>query len=165
MDEDLVALLTKRVYDLAGVVQNVKVFLNGERLKIRNFKQYVELFINKNESLQQAAAAAGQSSPPMVHSIVNDRWEVCFTLSDGQFQQVSFVNGINTYKGGTHVAHVADQIVSELVDAVKKKNKAAPVKPFQVKNHLFVFVNCLIENPTFDSQTKEKYDFESISFW
>ena len=26
---------------------------------------------------------------------------------------------------------------------------------FQVKNHLWLFVNCLIVNPTFDSQTKE----------
>ena len=26
---------------------------------------------------------------------------------------------------------------------------------FQIKNHCFVFVNSLIENPTFDSQTKE----------
>ena len=164
MDEDLVALFTKRVYDIAGVAQNVKVFLNGERLKIRNFKQYVELFINKNESLQQAAAASGHQTPPLIHSIVNDRWEVCFTLSDGQFNQVSFVNSINTYKGGTHVAYVADQIVSEIVDAVKKKNKAAPVKPFQVKNHLFVFVNCLIENPTFDSQTKENMTLRQSAF-
>ena len=164
MDQDLCDLFTKRVYDLAGIVQNIKVFLNGERLKIRNFKQYVELFVNKNESLQQAAAASGHQTPPLVHSIVNDRWEVCFTLSDGQFNQVSFVNSINTYKGGTHVSYVADQIVSELVEAVKKKNKAAPVKPFQVKNHLFVFVNCLIENPTFDSQTKENMTLRQSAF-
>lgn len=164
MDEDLVALFTKRVYDLAGVVSNVKVFLNGQRLNIRNFKQYVELFINKNESLQQAAAASGHQAPPLIHSIVNDRWEICFTLSDGQFNQVSFVNSINTYKGGTHVSYVADQIVSALVDAVKKKNKAAPVKPFQVKNHLFVFVNCLVENPTFDSQTKENMTLRQSAF-
>ena len=29
------------------------------------------------------------------------------------------------------------------------------VKPFQIKGHLWIFVNCLIENPAFDSQTKE----------
>lgn len=32
---------------------------------------------------------------------------------------------------------------------------AAPIKPFQVKNHLWIFVNASIENPSFDSQTKE----------
>lgn len=164
MDEDLLALFTKRVYDLAGVVRKVKVYLNGTRIEIQNFKQYIELFVKKNEALQQAAAAAGQTAPPLIHSIINDRWEIGFTLSDGQFNQVSFVNSINTYKGGTHVQYIADQIVSELVDAVKKKNKAAPVKPFQVKNHLFVFVNCLIENPTFDSQTKENMTLRQSAF-
>ncbi len=29
------------------------------------------------------------------------------------------------------------------------------VKGHQIKNHLAVFVNALIENPAFDSQTKE----------
>jgi hypothetical protein len=28
------------------------------------------------------------------------------------------------------------------------------VKPFQVKSHLWVFVNALIENPAFDSQAR-----------
>ena len=51
--------------------------------------------------------------------------------------------------------YVVDKVVDKLLEAVNKKNKAAPVKPFQVKSHLWVFVNCLVENPTFDSQTKE----------
>ncbi|GBB86109.1 hypothetical protein RclHR1_09340012 [Rhizophagus clarus] len=39
-NDDIIALLKKRVYDLAGCVKNGKVFLNGERLKIKNFKEY-----------------------------------------------------------------------------------------------------------------------------
>lgn len=53
------------------------------------------------------------------------------------------------------MSYVVDKVVDKLLEAVNKKNKAAPVKPFQVKSHLWVFVNCLVENPTFDSQTKE----------
>ena len=34
----------------------------------------------------------------------------------------------------------------------------------QVKNHLWVFVNCLIENPSFDSQTKENMTLQMKSF-
>lgn len=77
---------------------------------------------------------------------------------------MSFVNSICTSKGGTHVNYIADQIVNRLVEAVKKKNKAAPLKPFQVKNHLWVFVNCLIENPAFDSQTKESMTLRASAF-
>lgn len=38
------------------------------------------------------------------------------------------------------------------------------IKPFQVRNHLWIFVNCLIENPTFDSQTKENMTLQAKSF-
>ncbi|KAI9591804.1 DNA topoisomerase [Syncephalis fuscata] len=155
IDDDIEALLKKRVYDMAGTVADVKVFLNGERIKIKNFKQYVELYTNTGNA---------ETKPTIIHQIVNQRWEVAFTVSDGQFQQVSFVNGISTAKGGTHVNYVADQIVNKLVDAVKKKNKAAPVKPFQVKSHMWVFVNCLIENPAFDSQTKENMTLRASAF-
>ena len=39
---------------------------------------------------------------PLVHARVNDRWEVAVTMSEGQFQQVSFVNSICTMRGGEH---------------------------------------------------------------
>ena len=86
------------------------------------------------------------------------------------------MNSIATTKGGTHVNYVVDQVpttlsfysppqvVDKLIEAVNKKNKAAPVKPFQVKNHLWVFVNCLVENPTFDSQTKENMTLKVKAF-
>lgn len=35
---------------------------------------------------------------------------------------------------------------------------------FQIKNHMWIFVNALIENPTFDSQTKETMTLQSKSF-
>lgn len=34
----------------------------------------------------------------------------------------------------------------------------------QVKNHMWIFVNALIENPTFDSQTKENMTLQPKSF-
>jgi DNA topoisomerase II len=34
----------------------------------------------------------------------------------------------------------------------------------QVKTHIWLFVNCLIENPTFDSQTKENMTLQQKSF-
>jgi len=92
---------------------------------------------------------------PIIYESVNDRWEVGFTVSNGQFSQVSFVNSICTTKGGQHVNYIADQVTQHLVKAVTRKNKSAKVRPHQVKHHLTVFVRALIENPAFDSQTKE----------
>lgn len=125
---------------------------------MKNFKDYVDLYLKDN---------LDDSGSPykVVYESPNDRWEVALTLSERGFQQVSFVNSIATTKGGRHVDHVVDSIVKNLIETIKKKNKGGiSVKPFQVKNHLFVFVNCLIVNPTFDSQTKENMTLQPKSF-
>ncbi|KAG1825417.1 DNA topoisomerase [Suillus subaureus] len=165
IDEDTLSLLKRRVYDLAGTVKDVKVFLNDERLKIKNFKQYVELYINSAaaEAVETSGGAA-QGKPAVIYEQIGPRWEVAFAVSDGTFQQVSFANSIATTKGGTHVNHMADQIAKNLIAAIGKKNKGATVKPAQIKNHMWIFVNALIENPTFDSQTKETLTLTASKF-
>ncbi|OCF33010.1 DNA topoisomerase II [Kwoniella heveanensis BCC8398] len=163
IDDDTNALLMKRVYDMAGTVKDIKVFLNDERLKVKGFKQYVEMYLSASAA---ASAPDGVAAPrpTMVYEVVNKRWEVAFALSDGEMKQVSFANSIATTKGGTHVDMITTQLANKLMDQIKKKNKAAPVKPFQVKNHMWIFINALVENPAFDSQTKENLTLKSSAF-
>ena len=86
---------------------------------------------------------------------MNDCWEIIATHNNDEvFEQVSFVNGINTIRGGKHVDYVVDQIKERIVEYIKKKNKIN-VKPIYVKNQLMVFVKSTIVNPSFDGQTKE----------
>ncbi|XP_071584697.1 DNA topoisomerase 2-alpha [Heliangelus exortis] len=158
LDKDIVALMSRRAYDIAGSTKDVKVFLNGQRLPVKGFRSYVDLYLK--DKVDETGNAL-----KVIHEEVNSRWEVCLTLSEKGFQQVSFVNSIATTKGGRHVDYVADQIVAKLIDVVKKKNKnGVGVKPFQVKNHMWIFVNSLIENPTFDSQTKENMTLQAKNF-
>ena len=148
LDKDFVDLISRRAFDIAGSTPGVKVYLNGARIGIKNFKEYIDLYNKEREDEN------GQTLK-CVYEKVNDRWEVGIVLSESGFQQVSFVNSIATTKGGSHVEYVTNQILTKLADAVKKKNKAkVSVRPFQLKNHIWIFINCLIENPTFDSQTK-----------
>ncbi|CAH1249006.1 TOP2A [Branchiostoma lanceolatum] len=158
LDDDTVALLRRRAYDIAGSTKGVRVLLNGEKLPITSFRQYVDLYLNgKTDEIGNPLK--------VVHEVVNPRWEICVVQSDKGFQQVSFVNSIATTKGGRHVDYVVDKLTEKLIDVVKKKNKSGiQVKPFQVKNHLWVFVNCLIENPSFDSQTKENMTLQAKKF-
>ncbi|XP_023805347.1 DNA topoisomerase 2-alpha [Oryzias latipes] len=158
LDKDTVALMTRRAYDVAGSSKGVKVFFNGKRLPITGFRSYVDMYVK-----DKVDELGGPLT--VIHEAVNERWEVCLTMSEKGFQQVSFVNSIATTKGGRHIDYVADQIVGRLIEVVKKKNKAGvAVKPFQVKNHMWLFVNCLVENPTFDSQTKENMTLQQKSF-
>jgi DNA topoisomerase-2 len=84
IDEDVESLLIKRVFDMAGCCNGVKVYLNDERISIRNFHQYVDMYLTgKNEN-----SDAGADTKPVVYEVCNERWEVCVTLSEGQFQQV-----------------------------------------------------------------------------
>ena len=141
------------------------VVVNVERLKIKNFKQYVDMYVSSaTADAEEKTDGAAQAKPTIVYETVNNRWEVAFAVSDGSFQQVSFANSISTMKGGTHVNYIADQIAKNLIASITKKNKAATVKPTQIRNHMWVFVNALIENPTFDSQTKETLTLPSSKF-
>ncbi|KAI5944567.1 DNA topoisomerase 2-alpha [Manis javanica] len=158
LDKDIVALMLRRAYDIAGSTKDVKVFLNGNKLPVKGFRSYVDMYLKDK---------VDETGNPLkiIHEQVNHRWEVCLTMSEKGFQQISFVNSIATSKGGRHVDYVADQIVTKLVDVVKKKNKGGvAVKTHQVKNHMWIFVNALIENPTFDSQTKENMTLQVKNF-
>lgn len=164
IDDDTAGLLRKRVYDMAGTVKDVKVHLNDTRLKIKNFKQYVEMYLNSTQAEAAEGSGGAQLKQTIVYEQISPRWEVAFAVSEGSFQHVSFANSIATTKGGTHVNYIADQIAKSLVTAIGKKNKAATVKPTQIKNHLWIFINSLIENPTFDSQTKDTLTLPASKF-
>lgn len=165
IDDDTAALLMKRVYDMAGSVKDVKVWLNDDRLKVKGFKAYVDMYLS---SVAEQAAENGvgsvTSKPTVVYEKINSRWEIAFALSEGTFQQISFANSISTTKGGTHVNMIADQLCKNLIDTINKKNKGAQAKAPQIKNHMWLFVNALIENPTFDSQTKDTLTLPASKF-
>ena len=163
IDDDLEALIKRRVYDMAGTSKGVKVYLNGERIKIKNFKDYMEMF-TKAIKKERGEEAVNDKSDIVIDGD-KERWEIGFAVSDGTFQQVSFVNSIATTSGGTHTNFIADQICARLVDVVKKRNKGgATLKPAQIRNHIFLFINCQIVNPAFTSQTKEQLTTKASQF-
>ncbi|PWZ27424.1 DNA topoisomerase 2 [Zea mays] len=158
LEDDVVALMRKRVVDMAGTLgKTVKVELDGHRVPIKSFCDYVDLYM-------KSANCDRPDNFKKIYEQVNDRWEVCVSQSEGQFQQVSFVNRIATIRGGTHVDYVTNQIATHVMAFVNKKNKNANMKLHNVKSHLWVFVNALIDNPAFDSQTKETLTTRQGSF-
>ncbi|KAK0272289.1 DNA topoisomerase 2 [Friedmanniomyces endolithicus] len=164
MDDDFEALVKRRVYDMAGTCTGVKVWLNDQRIKISKFKQYMEMY---TKAIQAENLANGGTTPEQVILTDNphERWEIGFAVSDGAFQQVSFVNSIATTSGGSHVNYIADQICEKLEEIVNKKNKGGvKLKKAQIKNHIFLFVNALIVNPAFTSQTKEQLTTKPSAF-
>jgi DNA topoisomerase-2 len=153
LTSDMLALIKRRVFDLAAITEKtVKVKYNSELIPVKNFLQYVDLYVGDK-------AVTGR-----VHEEANERWEyvVCLAPKE-EFTQVSFVNGIFTGKGGKHVDYILNQFVRKMTAFIKQKKKI-DVKPNTIKEQVFLFVRCIIENPAFDSQTKDYMNTPVASF-
>ncbi|GKA62528.1 DNA topoisomerase 2, partial [Tanacetum coccineum] len=144
LEHDIVALMKRRVVDLAGCCSGVKVQLDGTWVLPRTFEDYVDLYL-----------------PTFTHTTriyekLNDKWEICVAIADGDFEhfdQVSFVNNI-PMKGGSYLDYITSQITDYLATILN-------VEPNVIESYLWVFVNAHIDNPAFDSQTKEMLTVES----
>ena len=144
---DMLGLLKKRVFDIAAVtdhsIKKVKIGFNEQLSPVKNFQNYVDLYVgNKSETKR-------------IYESTDERWEYAIALAPNhEFTQVSFVNGICTFKGGKHVDYIMNQITRKLCDYIEKKKKVK-VTPTSIKEQLMLFLRCDIENPAFDSQTKD----------
>jgi DNA topoisomerase-2 len=150
---DMIALLKKRVYDISAVTdKTIKVKYNTELVPVKCFEQYISMYIGE------------KSVAPRVYEADGERWEYAVALTPtSEFVQISFVNGIHTAKGGKHVEYILNQIVRKLVDYIEKKKKTK-VNPNSIKEQLILFLRCDIENPAFDSQTKDYMNTPSSKF-
>ena len=153
---DMMALLKKRVYDIGAVtdhsVKKIKIQYNGATIPVKNFQQYIDMYIGTKDESKR------------VYEMPDERWEYAVAISPTQeFVQISFVNGICTFKGGKHVDYICGQIIRKLCDYIEKKKKVK-VNSNSIKEQLIIFLRCDIENPAFDSQTKDFMNTPSSKF-
>ena len=144
LSDDMAALMRRRVWDATAVTDpDVAVWLDGKKLDVKSFERYVDLYVGGKGEAQRAYEKL-------------NRWEIAAALSDGTgLQQISFVNGVATLRGGKHVDHIVSQISKKLCEMVATKRKINAPKPQYVKDNLIVFVRSTIPGPRFDSQSKE----------
>ena len=150
---DVISLLKKRVYDISAITdKSLKVKYNDKLVPIKNFQQYIDMYIGE------------KTLSPRVYEENGERWEYSVALTPtNEFVQISFVNGIHTAKGGKHVEYILNQITRKLVEFIEKKKKVK-VNPNSIKEQLILFIRCDIENPAFDSQTKDYMNTPSTKF-
>lgn len=145
LTDDMFRVLKKRIYDACAVTdKEVSIYFNENKLEFKTFEKYVDLYLgDKTEHTR-------------VYEAINERWEVIASYNQfNGFEQVSFVNGIWTIRGGKHVDYILNQIVKKLTELIQKKKKDITIKPASIKDNLFLFVKSVIVNPSFDSQSKE----------
>lgn len=145
IDADHVEMMRKRCIDLAACNPSLTITFNETTYKFDKFDDYCKLYV-----------------PDVVYE-EGARWKVGIAPSEGSFTQVSFVNSVETKDGGTHVDYIAAQVIEWIRERVKKKHKV-DLKPSELRNHFFLFVQADIVNPAFSSQTKEKMITEAKEF-
>lgn len=170
-------LFEKRAYDAcACTAKNVKVSFNGKELKVKEFKRYIDLYIGPERVTGKTKDSAESSVEPVKRIYLSKEkkdgaiWELGIAMnpsSDSKFQQVSFVNGISTDKGGKHIDYIVNPVITKLIELIKKKKSTVNISRSWIRDRLFVFLRTTIVNPKFTSQTKEEletpykeFDFE-----
>lgn len=137
LDDDHIAMLKRRVYEVAASNTHLKVYYNGELINFKSFRDFVRMFAKDDDRVDFGT----------------ERFSASVFHSSTGFQQVGLVNSTSVTQGGTHVDYIMNQIVSGIRDHIKKKTKQ-DIKPSDIKNHFFLVSNCTINNPRYDSQTK-----------
>lgn len=143
LNNDHYNLFYRRTIDIAGITEGkLKVYFNDLKVDANTFKSYIDYYHMGDEVFYD--------------NTDNNRWQIgCIYKRDGG-DVISFVNGISTYRGGTHTNHVIDNIVKILInDFIKKKDKEIKISPTLIKENLVFFINAIIINPAFSSQTKD----------
>lgn len=147
LDDSHFKMIMKRTMDVAGCNPKIKVYFNQNEIKCDSFQDYIKLY---DEEIY-------------FEYDKDTNWSIGVGKSQEGFQQISFVNTTDTYDGGSHVDFILNQIIIQLREFFLKKHKV-DVKPSELKNHIFLFINSTIINPSFSSQTKEKLITEVKDF-
>ena len=145
IDEISYQLMRKRACDIAACNNKIKITFNGEVFQFKSFKEYSEMYVSE------------------VFNEESENWKIGVGHSVDGFQSVSFVNSVETKDGGTHVEYIFWQICNSLREKIKKKYRVE-VKPSEIRNHLFLFIDSTVINSSFSSQTKEKLITEYKEF-
>lgn len=150
IDDDTLKLIESRVFEIAGTNQNLKIYFNDENISIKSFFEYCKMFIDDESEL-------------LYTETEDKKWSVGISPCQNGFQNISFVNSVNTFMGGSHVEFVLNQFVPKIKETIKKKYKS-DISTGQIKNKIFLFLNATVSNPKFSSQTKERLTSEYTSF-
>lgn len=134
ISNDLMNLLRKYTIEMA-MLTKVNVYFNDKKIPVKSLLDYIKLYKNTKEH---------------VYIKTNDSEVILLPSTEG-FEQISYINGINTLEGGVHVDSWMEKLLRPIFDKYKKQ-----ITMKELKQYVNIYVNTLLPNPTFNSQTKMK---------
>ena len=141
--EDILSIYTKYMYNCA-MLSKIPVYINDERLPIDSFKSFALLHYPEEQYEVM---------------LFNSKDTKVVLIPSNEYRFVSFVNGMETSRGGVHVNAWIEAIFRPIVAAINKKSekkKRPKINIGDVKKCFTVFVDSSVSQPTFESQSKHE---------
>lgn len=134
ISEDIKSVIQSRMQMLSLTYPEISFIFNKEKIKIKKIQDY---FVD-------------EETPMVSHK--TDNYEALILAKSEKTSNFSFVNGLNTKDGGTHIDVILGDVTKELLEA-----KGLNATKADINNTLqVVFVGKGWRNLRFNSQTKEK---------
>lgn len=162
LEDDFFKMIERRAYDIAACTRDsVNVYWNNKRISIKTFEKYVEMFIGKkSEKKRVFCTLENQLKTGVAEGM---KWDVAVCLGENGFEHQSYVNGLYTREGGSHVDYIRDKITRKVAKILREKSKKT-IKTTYIREQLFIFVNATVVNPSFNSQTKDQLTTKPSNF-
>lgn len=145
--DDMIDLFRSHALN-AALTTHVTVQFNGVRMP-NTLQKYANLVIN--EVLTSSNFIKLES----------DTSEVLIFCSDGEFEQISFVNGVRTKNGGKHVDAWVEAVCRPVMKKLESSKGSISLR--DVKKYLKFIVIAAVPNPEFESQEKTCLESPSLS--
>jgi DNA topoisomerase-2 len=168
LSDEMFSLFYKNVIDTA-MLTGVNVYFNNEKIPMKSLKDYASLYISlpileekKDEDDETLSTVSSKSGKKLkleqIHIISEDSECVLQSNSSDGFEAISFINGIQTKNGGSHVDIYSEAIFRPLLEALNKgvKKGSTPLGIKEIKPYFQLFLKSTLVNPVFESQEKNR---------
>lgn len=165
LSEEMFSLFYKNVIDTA-MLTGVNVYFNNEKIPMKSLKDYASLYISSSEELEEKkdeddetlSTVGKKLKLEQIHIISEDSECVLQSNSSDGFEAISFINGIQTKNGGSHVDIYSEAIFRPLLEALNKgvKKGSTPLGIKEIKPYFQLFLKSTLVNPVFESQEKNR---------
>jgi len=149
---DLQRLVIKHVHD-AAMISKMNVYYGNDKLKIETLLDYSKLFFPNLTKKSMMYAFFDMD----LEAVIIEKSQIEKGKYKGNIESISFVNGLLTPEGGTHVDFCVQKIFQPIV--VKYNSKAKENMKLSTKDfypYFFIFVRFICNKPEFENLLKKK---------
>lgn len=191
-DNDNMSIIKKRLIDGSAMTPGIKWYLNEKDITVKNFVEYTELYkihnmldnttekdIETDSQISGSVTSGIPKTKQVSFESEDHRWKIVVVPSIyKESTNISFVNGICTTVGGTHIKYIQNMLIKNIKELLSKSRDIQKLLPDNeagekdytkidtkhITNSIMIFLSAIIDNPSFTSQTKVELSTLSSKF-